>query len=76
VYPTLRAFGRSHGDAVFATLGGLKGAVPILLAALPLQARLAGADHLFALAGLVVLASLAFQGPLVAWLAPRLAPDA
>ena len=76
VYPTLRAFGRSRGDAVFATLGGLKGAVPILLAALPLQARLAGADHLFALAGLVVLASLAFQGPLVAWLAPRLAPDA
>jgi potassium/hydrogen antiporter len=76
VYPTLRAFRRSHGDAVFGTMGGLKGAVPILLAALPLQARLAGADHLFALAGLVVLASLAFQGPLVAWMAPRLAADA
>ena len=76
VYPALRALRRTHGEAVFATVGGLKGAVPILLAALPLQAHLAGSDRLFALAGLVVLASLAFQGPAVAWMAPRLAsPD-
>ena len=73
VYPALRALRRTHGEAVFATVGGLKGAVPILLAALPLQAQLAGSDRLFALAGLVVLASLAFQGPAVAWMAPRLA---
>jgi cell volume regulation protein A len=73
VYPALRALRRSHGEAAFATVGGLKGAVPILLAALPLQAHLAGSDRLFALAGLVVLASLAFQGPVVAWMAPRLA---
>ena len=73
VYPALRALRRSRGEAVFATAGGLKGAVPILLAALPLQAHLAGSDRLFAIAGLVVLASLAFQGPLVARLAPRLA---
>ena len=72
VYPALRALRRTHGEAVFATVGGLKGAVPILLAALPLQAHLAGSDRLFALAGLVVLASLAFQGPAVAWMAPRL----
>jgi len=71
VYPALRALRRTHGEAVFATVGGLKGAVPILLAALPLQAHLAGSDRLFALAGLVVLASLAFQGPAVAWMAPR-----
>jgi cell volume regulation protein A len=75
VYPALRALRRTRGEAVFATAGGLKGAVPILLAALPLQARLAGSDRLFALAGLVVLASLAFQGPVVARLAPRLAVD-
>jgi cell volume regulation protein A len=72
VYPALRALRRTHGEAAFATVGGLKGAVPILLAALPLQAHLAGSDRLFALAGLVVLASLAFQGPAVAWMAPRL----
>lgn len=72
VYPALRALRRTHGEAVFATVGGLKGAVPILLAALPLQAHLAGSDRLFSLAGLVVLASLAFQGPAVAWMAPRL----
>jgi cell volume regulation protein A len=73
VYPALRGMRRTHGDAVFATVGGLKGAVPILLAALPLQAHLVGSDRLFALAGLVVLASLAFQGPVVARLAPGLA---
>ncbi len=75
VYPFLRALRRTHGEAVFATVGGLKGAVPILLAALLLQAHLPGSDRLFAIAGLVVLASLAFQGPLVARLAPRLALD-
>jgi potassium/hydrogen antiporter len=73
VYPVMRAFRRPHGEAVFATAGGLKGAVPILLAALPLQAQLDGSQHLFALAGLVVLASLALQGPAVARLAPRVA---
>ena len=70
VYPVLRAFRRTHAEAVFATAGGLKGAVPILLAALPLQAGLDGSRRIFALAGLVVLASLALQGPLVARLAP------
>ncbi len=71
VYPALRALHRSHDDAIFATFGGLKGAVPILLAALPLQAGLAGSEHLFALAGLVVIASLAFQAPALARLASR-----
>jgi cell volume regulation protein A len=73
VYPALRAFRRSRDEAVFATAGGLKGAVPILLAALPLQAQLDGSRRIFALAGLVVLASLALQGPVVARLAPRVA---
>jgi cell volume regulation protein A len=67
---------RSRGDAVFATIGGLKGAVPILLAALPLQARLVGSERLFALAGLVVLLSLALQGPAVARLAQRITASA
>jgi cell volume regulation protein A len=73
VYPALRLFRRSHREAVFATVGGLKGAVPILLAALPLQAGLDGSERIFALAGLVVLASLALQGPAVARLAPGVA---
>jgi cell volume regulation protein A len=73
VYPLLRGFRRSHDEALFATVGGLKGAVPILLAALPLQAGLDGSSRIFALAGLVVLASLALQGPVVARLAPRVA---
>jgi potassium/hydrogen antiporter len=72
-YPVLRAFRRTHLQATFATAGGLKGAVPILLAALPLQAHLDGSPRIFALAGLVVLASLALQGPAVARLAPRVA---
>jgi potassium/hydrogen antiporter len=74
VYPVLRAFRRPPADALFATAGGIKGAVPILLAALPLQAHLDGSERIFALAGLVVLASLALQGPTVARLAPRVAP--
>jgi cell volume regulation protein A len=75
VYPALRAFGRSRAEAVFATAGGLKGAVPILLAALPLQAGLEGSERIFALAGLVVLASLALQGPVVARLSAGIAED-
>ena len=73
VYPLLRAFRRTHAESVFATIGGLKGAVPILLAALALQAELDGSERIFALAGLVVLLSLAIQGPLVARLAPGIA---
>ena len=74
VYPVLLAFRRTRAEALFATAGGLKGAVPILLAALPLQAGLDGSTRIFALAGIVVLASLALQGPAVARLAPRVAP--
>jgi cell volume regulation protein A len=69
----LRAVRCPHPEALFATAGGLKGAVPILLAALPLQAGLDGSPRIFALAGLVVLASLALQGPVVARLAPGIA---
>jgi cell volume regulation protein A len=76
VYPALRAFRRTRREALFATAGGLKGAVPILLAALPLQSHLDGSRRIFALAGLVVLASLALQGPVVARLAPRVAERA
>ena len=75
VYPLLRAFRRTHAESVFATVGGLKGAVPILLAALALQAELDGSARIFALAGIVVLISLAIQGPLVARLAPGIADD-
>jgi cell volume regulation protein A len=75
VYPALRAFRRTRREAVFATAGGLKGAVPILLAALPLQAGLDGSERIFALAGLVVLASLGVQGVVVGRLAPGIAED-
>ena len=49
--------------------------MPILLAALALQAALDGSERIFALAGLVVLMSLAIQGPIVARLAPGIADD-
>ena len=78
VYPGAAPSAARAAEAVFATAGGLKGAVPILLAALPLQAGLDGSTRIFALAGLVVLASLALPGPgrraARAAALPRLAP--
>jgi cell volume regulation protein A len=55
----------------FVAIAGLKGAVPILLAALPLQAGVADASRIFAIASVAVVVSLAVQGLLVARVARR-----
>ena len=40
-FPTLRVFRYTRAEAAFGSLAGLRGAVPILLASLPVAARLA-----------------------------------
>jgi cell volume regulation protein A len=61
-YPTLSAFGYSRAEAAFGSLAGLRGAVPVLLASLPLAAGLADGGRLLALTAVVVIASLVVQG--------------
>ena len=71
-YPTLRAFGYRNREAAFATVAGLKGAVPILLAAIPLMSHVEHAAQIFETVGVAVLASLAVQGFVLGRVAPAL----
>ena len=67
-FPTLTLFGYSRGEAAFGSLAGLRGAVPILLASLPMAARLADGADILAMTAMVVFASLVVQGmPLPGW---------
>jgi len=61
-FPTLRGFRYSRAEAVFGSLAGLRGAVPILLASLPLAVRLTDGTRILALTAVVVIASLVMQG--------------
>ncbi|MDP9256983.1 MAG: cation:proton antiporter [Actinomycetota bacterium] len=58
-FPMLRRLGLDTREATFATIAGLKGAVPILLAAIPLVAGIDDATRIFGIVGIAVLASLA-----------------
>ncbi len=60
------------GERVFIMLGGLKGAVPILLAALAVIAHIERPDYLYGLVYVVVLLSVVVQGTSMSWLAERL----
>jgi potassium/hydrogen antiporter len=71
-YPTLTLFGYSRAEAVFGSLAGLRGAVPILLASLPIAAGLAEGDTILALTAVVVFASLLVQGVPLPRVAERL----
>jgi cell volume regulation protein A len=71
-YPTLQVFGYSRAEAVFGSLAGLRGAVPILLASLPVAAGLADGNTILALTAVVVFASLLVQGVPLPRLAERL----
>ncbi len=61
-YPTLQLFGYSRAESLFGSLAGLRGAVPILLASLPVAAGLAEGNTILALTAVVVFASLLVQG--------------
>jgi cell volume regulation protein A len=75
VYPLLRAFRRSRADALFATAGGLKGAVPILLAAFALLAGVREGQQIYDLVFIVVAFSVIVQGATIPFAALRLAQE-
>ena len=60
------------GERIFVLWGGLKGAVPILLAAFALIAKVEGADRIYGIVFVVVLFSVVVQGTSLPFLAPRL----
>jgi cell volume regulation protein A len=62
----------SWAERAFITWGGLKGAVPILLAAFALLAEVEEAERIYGVVFVVVLFSVAFQGTLVPAVARRL----
>src|SRR5215471_13254762 len=56
----------------FMSWAGLRGAVPIVLATIPMSARLPGATRLFDLVFVVVVVFTLLQGPTLPWVARRL----
>ncbi len=72
--PTLAALGYTRGEALFGSIAGLRGAVPILLASLPLAAGLEAGEAILALTGVVVVLSLVVQGVPLGRIADRLFP--
>jgi cell volume regulation protein A len=56
----------------FLSWAGLRGAVPIVLATIPLNARLPGATRLFDLVFVLVVVFTLVQGPTLPWVARRL----
>jgi cell volume regulation protein A len=56
----------------FLSWAGLRGAVPIVLATIPMSAGLPGATHLFDLVFVVVVVFTLLQGPTLPWAARRL----
>jgi len=56
----------------FLSLAGLRGAVPIVLATIPLSARVPGATRLFDVVFIVVVISTLLQGTTLPWAARRL----
>jgi len=61
-----------RGEVAFIAWGGLKGAVPILLAAFALGRGIEDADRIYDLVFVVVLASVLVQGTTIAFAADRL----
>ncbi|MEW2357952.1 potassium/proton antiporter [Spirillospora sp. NPDC029432] len=56
-------FGLSLGEKMFASWAGLRGAVPIVLATIPMVAEVPGSDELFAIVFNIVVLFTALQGP-------------
>jgi cell volume regulation protein A len=70
--PLLLATDLKRGERVFALWGGLKGAVPILLAAFAVIADVDDAQRIYGIVFVVVLASVVVQGTSIPFVAPRL----
>jgi cell volume regulation protein A len=56
----------------FLSWAGLRGAVPIVLATIPMNARVPGATRLFDIVFIIVVINTAVQGPTLPWAARRL----
>jgi cell volume regulation protein A len=69
---TLTPFGLRAAELGLLTWSGLKGAVPILLAAFATLSRVHGASAVYDLVFVVVLCSVTLQGGLLPWVAGRL----
>jgi cell volume regulation protein A len=61
-----------HGERLFVIWGGLKGAVPILLAAFAVTHHVPDAARIYETVFVVVLASVVVQGGTISWAARRL----
>jgi cell volume regulation protein A len=72
VVATLGSARLSHRERAFIAWSGLKGAVPILLAAFAVLEGVSGASRLYGVVFVVVLVSVAGQGTLVPYVARRL----
>jgi cell volume regulation protein A len=72
VVPLLAPARLTAGERAFVAWGGLKGAVPILLAAFVVQREIAGASRIYDLVFVVVLASVLVQGSTIPLAARRL----
>lgn len=72
ITPLLLPAQLSHGERLFVTWAGLKGAVPILLASLAVVAHTDAADQIYGIVFVVVLFSVIVQGTLVPRVAERL----
>jgi cell volume regulation protein A len=72
VHAVLTAFGVPQREAMLVSWAGLRGAVPVVLATIPLTAGHPDGSLVFDVAFVVVVISVAIQAPLVAPLARRL----
>jgi potassium/hydrogen antiporter len=72
ITPLLLPSDLSHGERLFVTWAGLKGAVPILLASLAVVAHTEESDQIYGIVFVVVLFSVVVQGTLVPRVADRL----
>jgi len=72
VWPLLLPSRLRHGERLFIMWSGLKGAVPILLAAFALLQHADGADRIYGIVFVVVLLSVVFQGSSIPYVARRL----
>lgn len=62
---------RRAGDQIFLAWAGLRGAVPIILATIPLAAGVPGSDDLFNIVFIFVVVYTIVQAPTLGWLAAR-----